>query len=120
MAIGGLLDETVGIDVEVIQVARGRGPHLLVQVRGHGSPTDFPLIKSEIVLGRDASADIPMLSGQCSRTHATLTLKAQEYTIRDCTSRHGILLNGVNVHSAVLRDGDLLQLGDILFVYRGP
>lgn len=113
-------DETLGVNVEVIQIARGRRPHLLAQVQGTGAPNDFPLIKRELILGRDESADIPMPSAKCSRLHATLTLKSQEYTIRDRDSRHGVLLNGVNVHAAVLRDGDLLQLGDILFVYRGP
>ena len=88
--------------------------------QGTGAPNDFPTHQRELILGRDESADIPMPSAKCSRLHATLTLKSQEYTIRDRDSRHGVLLNGVNVHAAVLRDGDLLQLGDNSLSTEGP
>ena len=33
-------------------------------------------------------------------------------------SDHGVLLNGVQVHAAVLRDGDVIQVADSVFVYR--
>ena len=31
---------------------------------------------------------------------------------------NGIVLNGLKVHSAVLRDGDQVQLGDVVLSYR--
>jgi pSer/pThr/pTyr-binding forkhead associated (FHA) protein len=35
----------------------------------------------------------------------------------DNDSRNGVFLNGVKVHSAVLRDGDVIQVADSVFVY---
>ena len=48
---------------------------------------------------------------------AQLTRLDDEYSIEDLLSRNGIYLNGVKVHSAVLRDGDELQLGDVFITY---
>jgi pSer/pThr/pTyr-binding forkhead associated (FHA) protein len=36
----------------------------------------------------------------------------------DNDSHNGILLNGVRVHSAVLRDGDVIHVADSVFVFR--
>jgi pSer/pThr/pTyr-binding forkhead associated (FHA) protein len=36
----------------------------------------------------------------------------------DNDSHNGVLLNGVSVHSAVLRDGDVIHVADSVFVYR--
>ena len=36
----------------------------------------------------------------------------------DNDSRNGVLLNGVQVHSAVLHDGDVIAIADNVFVYR--
>ena len=35
--------------------------------------------------------------------------------IHDFESRNGVFLNGIKVHSAILRDGDILQLADVVF-----
>ncbi|MBL8938142.1 MAG: FHA domain-containing protein, partial [Archangium sp.] len=56
-------------------------------------------------------------SDDVSRTHAQLLRIDDEYTIEDLDSRNGVFLNGLQVHAAVLRDGDQLQLGDVVFTY---
>ena len=35
----------------------------------------------------------------------------------DNDSHNGVFLNGVKVYSAVLRDGDVIQVADSIFVY---
>jgi len=46
-----------------------------------------------------------------------LTRSGPEYTCEDCDSTNGIYLNGVRVQSAVLREGDQIQISDVVFIY---
>jgi pSer/pThr/pTyr-binding forkhead associated (FHA) protein len=70
------------------------------------------------VIGRGRDADLKVDSEELSRSHAKLDRKHGEYSIHDLGSRNGIFLNGLRIHSAVLRDGDILQLGDVQLRYR--
>jgi pSer/pThr/pTyr-binding forkhead associated (FHA) protein len=46
-----------------------------------------------------------------------LTRQGDEYIALDLGSRNGIYLNGIRIHSAVLREGDQLQLGEVILLY---
>ena len=66
-----------------------------------------------MVVGRDPACDIsdaadPLLS----RRHAEFS-NANEATVRDLGSRNGILVNGVKTPHAVLRAGDVVQVGQL-------
>jgi len=45
-----------------------------------------------------------------------------EYSFVDLDSANGVYLNGVLAHAAVLREGDLLEFGEVAFIFheRGP
>ena len=90
----------------------------LQQVEGPGAGQSFMLDKLEMVIGRARDADLHVRSDRISRHHAILERKGTDYVIRDNDSVNGILLNGIKIHSAVLRDGDVVQAGDAIFVYR--
>ena len=92
-------------------------PHRLEQIGGPGSPRDFPLELDEIVVGRSLQAHIAVESGSISRRHMCLRRDGPEYTFADLDSANGVFLNGVKAHAAVLREGDQLQLGDVVFRY---
>jgi pSer/pThr/pTyr-binding forkhead associated (FHA) protein len=96
---------------------RPRRAHLLEQTAGPGSPARHELSADTLVIGRGSAADLRLDSDDVSRTHAQLMRVDDEYTIEDLDSRNGIFLNGLQVHAAVLRDGDQLQLGDVVFTY---
>lgn len=68
-------------------------------------------------LGRDPAAGIVLLSARASRQHAILHWVRGAWVMVDNSSRHGILLDGIRVHSVVLREGDILQLGDDILTY---
>jgi pSer/pThr/pTyr-binding forkhead associated (FHA) protein len=73
---------------------------------------EFVLVGT-IVVGRDPACDIsdagdPLLS----RRHAEFS-NANEATVRDLGSRNGILVNGVKMPQAVLRAGDVVQVGQL-------
>lgn len=91
--------------------------YVLRQLRGPGAPQDITLTRDEHVVGRSRSADLFVDSPELSRRHVRLTKEGNEYTLTDLGSRNGVFLNGVRVHSAVLRGGDTVQMGNVTFLY---
>jgi pSer/pThr/pTyr-binding forkhead associated (FHA) protein len=87
------------------------------QVEGPGAPRTFPLNLVHMVIGRSSDAAIRVESIEVSRRHATVKRAGQEFMVEDLESRNGIYLNGVRIHSAALREGDTLQLGNVVFLY---
>jgi predicted component of type VI protein secretion system len=76
------------------------------------------LNRNQLVLGRAADAQLQIESELLSRHHARFTRRHGEYHVLDLDSSNGVILNGLRVHSALLRDGDQLQLGDLVLLYR--
>ncbi len=98
---------------------RASRAHMLKQIEGPGVNTlRLVLNKDVLTMGRAAANDIQLENDNVSRTHARLTRIDDEYTIEDLDSRNGILLNGLQVHAAVLRDGDEVHIGDFVFTYQ--
>ncbi len=91
--------------------------HVLTQSAGPGGALRFVLELEQLMIGRSASSNIVLDNDNVSRAHARLTRIDDEYTLEDLGSRNGILLNGLQVHSAVLRDGDEVSIGDFAFLY---
>jgi pSer/pThr/pTyr-binding forkhead associated (FHA) protein len=92
-------------------------PFLLEQVAGPGAPRQFVLELDEIIVGRSIQSTISVDGNGMSRQHLTIKKAGPEYTFTDLNSANGVFLNGVKTHSAVLRQGDTLQLGDVVFVF---
>lgn len=113
----GKTDPTIPTNIVGVRRDRAVRPHHLDQVRGPGAPRRITLDRAEMVVGRATDADICVPSPKVSRLHALLTRQGGDYSIRDNDSRNGIFLNGLKVYSAVLRDGDILQVADNIYVY---
>ena len=92
-------------------------PHVLEIVGGPRHGTKLVLAAEELILGRGGNSTLLLASEEVSRQHARLTRHDDEYSIEDLHSRNGIILNGLKVHAAVLREGDQIQLGDVLLTY---
>ena len=90
---------------------------ILSQIKGPGAPQTIVIQDGESVIGRATEADIRFLSSRVSRKHATLSIRGDDYYCTDLESHNGLLLNGIKVHSVALRDGDTLQIGDIVLIY---
>jgi two-component system response regulator AtoC len=107
----------------IVSMARARRRHRdtrrhsLEQIEGDGSPRTILLEGDEVVIGRAPDAQVRLTSGSISRQHAILRIRGTDCVIYDNDSHNGVFLNGVKVHSAVLRDGDALLLGDNEFIY---
>ncbi len=92
--------------------------HFLDHQKGEGAPRRVSLGAHPTVLGRADHADIVIQSAQASRRHAIIHPRHGEYQLLDNNSRNGIYLNEIKVHSAILRDGDMIQIAEDVFIYR--
>jgi pSer/pThr/pTyr-binding forkhead associated (FHA) protein len=104
------------VDLFVPQHARPRT--ILRQVTGPGAPRDLMLMGPAIIIGRSRTADVCIDSPELSRQHIKLEFDGDEYTCTDLGSQNGLYLNGLEIHSCVLRGGDTIQIGNVTFVYR--
>ncbi|MCC7108635.1 MAG: FHA domain-containing protein [Deltaproteobacteria bacterium] len=111
-------EATNPINVSIMPLSLEQQPCALQMIAGPGAPKTFDLFLDEAVVGRAIDADIPINSTDLSRRHMMLKRSGpSQYTVVDLESRNGVYLNGVKVHSAVLHDGDNLQLGTVMFVF---
>ena len=104
-------------EIPLLQALPFSRPHVLQQIRGPGAPVILELAADALVLGRSPEADIHIPSPSLSRTHMRLERYQGTYRVLDLGSSNGVYLNEIRIHSAVLRDGDTLQLGNAVFIY---
>jgi len=110
-------DSTVMGNAHVLRRHRDKQRHSLEQFEGGGSPRIVVLEGGELVIGRASDAQVRLTSQRASRQHAFLRVRGTDCMLIDNDSHNGVFLNGVKVHSAVLRDGDVIQVADSLFIY---
>lgn len=72
---------------------------------------DVALRGERVVIGRVSACDICISDANVSRQHAALVLEGAEWAVEDLGSTNGTLLNGRPVESAVLADGDVIEVG---------
>jgi hypothetical protein len=90
----------------------------LEQVRGPGAPQGVDLIAEEVVVGRSTHVALCIESTLLSRRHVAFRKQGPEFRMFDLESSNGVFLNGVRVHSAALHEGDVIQIGDAVLVFR--
>jgi pSer/pThr/pTyr-binding forkhead associated (FHA) protein len=66
---------------------------------------------TRILLGRSRAADIRFTEPTVSRRHATLQRVDGGWLLVDRSSTHGTHVNGRRVDTAILADGDRVDLG---------
>jgi hypothetical protein len=81
-------------------------------INGGRQPRELVLV-GRMVVGRDPACDVSESDPLLSRRHAEFVAGAREVTVRDLGSRNGILVNGVKRPHAVLRGGDVVQVGHL-------
>jgi len=109
--------KTTEASIELLLPARQSRPPMFHQVTGPGAPSECHFVRDSVVVGRSKAADISIDSPELSRRHCVIEREGQEWTIFDLESRNGVYLNGLRIHSAVLRPGDAVQIGNVMFVF---
>jgi DNA-binding response OmpR family regulator len=69
------------------------------------------MLHENLLIGRDANCDVPVLNRQVSRRHAKLTRASEGVLLEDLGSKNGTHRNGKAVTGPVLlKDGDVIQI----------
>ncbi len=90
---------------------------ILVGVNGD-APVTFPLIGSEILIGRMDSVDLVLEDPTVSRIHAKIVKEAGGHVIVDLESSTGTTVNGVDVSRHRLQPGDTIEIASARMEYR--
>lgn len=70
------------------------------------------------VIGRGDDCDVVIRDRTVSTRHAELTVRAEGVTITNLMSTNGVRVNGDEVHTARLGDGDVLRFGRVSLVFK--
>jgi hypothetical protein len=105
-------------------------PRLIVSVNGSaqsGSPAaagqelTITLVRPLTVLGRGSDVDVQLADTGVSRRHGEVILEPNGHHVyRDLGSTNGSKVNGRKVHEVSLVDGDRIEVGRSVLVYRHP
>ncbi len=104
--------------IEASPLAGVKGPTLVLQ-KGHGAGERFLIDRDKLTIGRDPSSDIFLNDVTVSRDHAVIEARGNEIIIRDSGSLNGTYVNDALVESAVLEDGDVVQIGTFCMAFVG-
>lgn len=110
-------DSTMAGTIPIVSgMPQSRKLPTLEQVRGPGAPRRFGLALAETVVGRGNQSNVVIDSALLSRRHVVFRRNGPELSLADLDSANGVYVNGVKAHSAVLHEGDTIQVGDVVFV----
>ncbi|MCP4502209.1 MAG: FHA domain-containing protein [Deltaproteobacteria bacterium] len=108
---------TTEASVRLLMPERKDAPFFLRQLTGPGAPHDWSFMRDRTVIGRSKAADFAIDSPELSRQHICILRDGKSFKCLDLESRNGIYLDGVRIHSLILRHGDLIQLGNVSFLF---
>jgi DNA repair exonuclease SbcCD ATPase subunit len=77
-------------------------------------PITFPLARRTRI-GRAPGCELQIDSQSVSRSHAMILKGARELIVEDLNSTNGVMVNGRKVTRQLLKDGDVLTVGEIQF-----
>lgn len=90
----------------------------LVLVLPDGKQREIPLSKPVQVIGRQTDCQIRIPSAAISRHHCEVAVTDGKVSVRDLGSSNGTFVNRRRVSQAELSPGDLIAIGDLVFVVR--
>jgi ABC-type multidrug transport system ATPase subunit/pSer/pThr/pTyr-binding forkhead associated (FHA) protein len=106
--------DRVALNPEGSQAGPGRGG---APSKGASRPERGPL--PTLTVGRDPANTIALDSLLISRFHARLDRRPDGFAVTDLGSFNGTFINGIQIHRGLLREGDVLGVGDIALMLRG-
>ncbi|HEY6882173.1 MAG TPA: FHA domain-containing protein, partial [Polyangiales bacterium] len=95
-------------------------PARLVMISPPAPGAEFSMTKAAVSIGRLEELDLCISHRSISREHARVTQKSGGFEIEDLRSANGVRVNGAGVKRSTLRNGDLVELGQVRFRFVGP
>jgi pSer/pThr/pTyr-binding forkhead associated (FHA) protein len=90
----------------------------LILVMADGKQTEIPLRRPVQVIGRQTDCQIRIPTGEISRHHCEVSLGEGKVSVRDLGSSNGTFVNRRRVTQTDVQAGDLIGLGDMVFVVK--
>jgi len=90
--------------------------HLIITLP-NGRVSRHELAGNPLVVGRDASCDVPIDDPSTSRQHARIYHTGEGHLVEDLDSKNGTLVNNAPCSSHLLRNGDQIEFGSVHAVY---
>ncbi|MFN8095489.1 MAG: FHA domain-containing protein [Vicinamibacteria bacterium] len=87
-------------------------------VSADGDPPEEHRLGRRTTIGRTPDNDIQVSDGLVSRHHARITVAGASWVLEDLKSGNGTFVNDQRIEKGVLSDGDRLQIGPRVFVFR--
>jgi ABC transport system ATP-binding/permease protein len=94
-------------------VSAAQLPDRLVVVQGPNVGTVYPLLEHKLLIGRGEECQIALDDASVSRVHVEVLRTEHGLMILDQGSSNGLRINGADLPSAMLRSGDVVELGDV-------
>jgi len=98
----------------LIRTGEGRsapsGPRIIITEEGK-TVADYAVTKSEIIIGRDSTADIVIDDAYVSKWHATLKFDENALKLFDLNSTNGTRVNSTDTMHSVLSNNDIISIG---------
>lgn len=91
--------------------------HYLIVMSGPLLGKKYTLDLARIRLGRDLFLEICIPDKTVSRQHAEIWKSHGKRIIRDLSSQNGLFVNNLKIEEWLLRDGDLIRLGETLLQF---
>jgi signal transduction histidine kinase/pSer/pThr/pTyr-binding forkhead associated (FHA) protein len=82
-----------------------------------GLEEKFPICPPQVTVGRHPSNTIALALDSISRFHARIDIRGSHYILQDLNSSNGTFVNGEQISSATLHDGDLVVFGNVDFQF---
>ncbi|TMK20084.1 MAG: DUF2662 domain-containing protein [Actinobacteria bacterium] len=104
--------------VEGDQLPEPAAPTAQLVVHHDGATRSVSLNKEVVTIGRLADSDVVLEDKGASRRHAQVRTKDGVSTLTDLGSTNGTKLNGQQVQTRTLEDGDRITIGTTLIEFR--
>ncbi len=92
----------------------------LVVIQGEEEGREIELAQAQVTMGRGADNDLVFPDIACSRRHCILEKRGADFVVTDLGSGNGTVVNGSRVQSAVLADGDEIEIGSTVLQFNLP
>lgn len=88
---------------------------VLVTFNRKGASKEFTIDNGSQIIGRSPETDIRIPVSDVSRSHCEVSVSGKKAIVRDLGSSNGTYVNDQKISEAVLKPGDRIKIGPILF-----